>query len=185
MTDPTDPIPPTDPAAEPAGGPAEAAPAATAEAPLPEAEVAKWKDLALRSQAELENFRKRMNREAVEVRRFAAASLVEDLLPVLDNFDFGLEAARAESASSSITLGMTMVRKQLDDFLAAQGVREIETEGQVLDPTRHHAVKTEVRPDLPEGTILQVVRKGYFLHDRVLRAPNVVVSAQAEPATAG
>ena len=125
MTDPTDPIPPTDAAAEPAGGPAEAADAATAEASLPEAEVAKWKDLALRSQAELENFRKRMNREAVEVRRFAAASLIEDLLPVLDNFDFGLEAARgyaddlrSEALAALACFGERAARlTQLADFI--------------------------------------------------------------------
>ena len=187
MTDPanphTDPLP--DPCAtvpEQSGPFAEAAP----DDPVSrlQAEATKWKDLALRSQAELENFRKRMNREAMDVRRFAAAALIEDLFPVLDNFEFGLQAARAESETSPITLGMTMVRKQLDDFLAAQGVKEIQAEGQIFDPTRHDAVSTEVRPDLPEGTILRVVRRGYFLHDRVLRAPTVVVSATTDHASA-
>ena len=145
-----------------------------------QAEVSKWKDLALRGQAELDNFRKRMSREAIDVRRFAAAALIEDLLPVLDNFEFGLQAARAESQNSPITLGMTMVRKQLDDFLTAQGVREIQAEGQVFDPTLHEAVSTEARPELPEGVIVRVVRRGYLLHDRVLRAPAVVVSGAAD-----
>lgn len=137
----------------------------------------RWSDLALRVQADFDNFRKRTAREVAEIRQFAASALIEDLLPVLDNFDFGLMAARQAGEDSPIAMGMAMVRRQLDDFLTKQGVKEIPTEGERFDPTRHDAVATEADAAVPEGTILRVVRKGYFLHDRVLRAPSVVVSS--------
>jgi molecular chaperone GrpE len=149
----------------------------------------KWKDLALRVQADFDNFRKRTAREVTEIRRFAASALLEDLLPVLDNFDLGLMAARQAGENSPIAMGMAMVRRQLDDFLTSQGVKEIPTDGERFDPTRHDAVATEADATIPEGIILRVARKGYFLHDRVLRAPSVVVSsgpakASPEPETA-
>jgi molecular chaperone GrpE len=137
----------------------------------------RWKDLALRVQADFENFRKRTAREVTDIRRFAASALLEDLLPVLDNFDLGLMAARQAGENSPIAMGMAMVRRQLDDFLSSQGVKDIPAEGQVFDPTRHDAVATEPDATVPEGTILRVARKGYFLHDRVLRAPSVIVSS--------
>lgn len=142
----------------------------------------RWKDHALRVQADFDNFRKRTAREVTDIRRFAASALLEDLLPVLDNFDLGLMAARQAGENSPIFMGMSMVRRQLDDFLANQGVKDIPAEGQVFDPTRHDAVATEPDAGTPEGTILRVARKGYFLHDRVLRAPSVIVSSG--PATA-
>ncbi|MFM7181504.1 MAG: nucleotide exchange factor GrpE [Verrucomicrobiales bacterium] len=137
----------------------------------------RWKDLALRVQADFDNFRKRTAREVTEIRRFAASALLEDLLPVLDNFDLGLMAARQAGENSPISMGMAMVRRQLDDFLNSQGVKEIPTDGERFDPTRHDAVATEADAAIPEGTIIRVARKGYFLHDRVLRAPSVVVSS--------
>lgn len=140
-------------------------------------ELNRWKDLALRSQADFDNFRKRTARDITEIRRYAASELLSDLLPLFDNFDLGLMAAKNDSANSSIYLGMSMVRRQLDDFLSSQGVKEIPTDGEVFDPTKHDAVATEAHPEIPEGTIVRVARKGYFLHDRVLRAPSVVVSS--------
>ena len=137
----------------------------------------RWKDLALRVQADFDNFRKRTAREMTDIRRFAASALLEDLLPVLDNFDLGLMAARQAGENSPIAMGMAMVRRQLDDFLTNQGVKEIPTDGERFDPTRHDAVATEADATVEEGVILRVARKGYFLHDRVLRAPSVVVSS--------
>lgn len=144
------------------------------------AELNRWKDLALRAQADFDNFRKRTARDITEIRRYAASDLLADLLPVLDNFDLGLMAARNESAGSAISLGMSMVRRQLDDFLASQGVKEIPAEGETFDPTKHDAVATEAHETIPDGTIIRVARKGYFLHERVLRAPSVVVSKGPE-----
>jgi molecular chaperone GrpE len=141
-----------------------------------ESDVAKWKDLALRSQADLDNYRKRMAREKSDAIKFGNAELVQDLFPVLDNFHLGLEAARAESEDSTIFKGMEMILKQFDDFLAAQGVTEVPSHGHPFDPNLHEALAHLHHDETPEGHILEVHRKGYQLHDRLLRAPNVVVS---------
>lgn len=158
-------------------GDAAATPAELDPIAMLEAEVARWKDLALRGQADFDNFRKRNARDITEIRRYAAGDLLADLLPVLDNFDLGLLAARNESENSAIALGMQMVRRQLDDFLAAQGVKEIPADGESFDPTKHDAVATEANSTTAEGVIIRTARKGYFLHDRVLRAPSVIVSS--------
>ena len=147
------------------------------------AEVTQWKDLAYRNAAELDNFRKRATRESQEARAYANADLMRSLFPILDNFEMGLEAARAESEKSMIFMGMSMVQRQIADFLRDMGVMEIEALGKPFDPNLHEALSQEVRPDLPEGTILRVSRRGYKLKDRLLRAASVVVSAHA-PATA-
>ncbi len=142
-----------------------------------EQEVARWKDLAYRSQAELDNYRKRSAREAQDTRAYANADLLRALFPILDNFDMGLEAARAESEKSMIFMGMSMVNRQLQDFLRESGVQEIETQGKAFDPNLHEAVSQEASAEVPEGTIIRVTRRGYKLKDRLLRAASVVVSS--------
>ncbi|MEM9017522.1 MAG: nucleotide exchange factor GrpE [Verrucomicrobiota bacterium] len=149
--------------------------------PTSEEEVEKWKDHAARSQAELENFRKRMAREKTEAIQYANRSLLEQLLPVIDNFEMGLKAAESAEGESSIILqGMAMVRKQLDDFLADQGVDVIESDGVSFDPNVHEAIKQEASDSVGEGQILYTLRRGYRLKDRILRAANVVVSSGPE-----
>jgi molecular chaperone GrpE len=136
-----------------------------------------FRDLATRAAAELDNFRKRMAREKVDAMKFANQGLLETLLPVLDNFDFGLQAAKAENEKSSIFLGMSMVFKQLQDFLRDQGVEEIPALGVAFDPAVHDAVSQMPSADVAEGQIIQQVRRGYKLKDRLLRPASVVVAA--------
>lgn len=147
----------------------------------PESELDRWKDLAARSQAELDNFRKRMARERVEAVQYANRGLLEQLLPILDNFEMGLKAAEqseGEGGSGSMILqGMGMVRKQLGDFLEEQGVQVVPSDGEAFDPNLHEAVKHEPHDSLPEGTVIATLRRGYRLRDRLLRAATVVVSA--------
>lgn len=143
-----------------------------------EQEVLKWKDVALRSKAELENFRKRMARERADTARYSNADLLQALLPILDNFDFGLQAAKAEEGSS-IYLGMSMVLKQIQDFLADQGVEAIPAVGEPFDPNVHDAVAQEPSDEVPEGHVVAQVRAGYRLHDRLLRPAGVRVSTGA------
>lgn len=143
-----------------------------------EAEVTKWKELSLRTAAEMDNLRKRTAREREEAIRYANQRLLEDLLPVIDNFEMGMQAA-AQDTSSMIYIGMDMVRKQLNEFLSSQGVTEISTEGQ-FDPNLHDAVSQEAS-DQPEGQIIRTSRRGYKLRDRLLRPASVVVSANSEP----
>lgn len=155
------------------------------ESPAPEplaamtAEAAKWKDLALRSQAELDNFRKRMAREKADAIRYGNSALLESLLPVLDNFKFGLDAAK-QSGASVVVDGMSMVFKQFNDLLGEFGVQEISAEGAAFDPNLHEAVKEEVSAEVPEGQVIAVVRRGFRLADRLLRPANVIVSRGPE-----
>lgn len=144
----------------------------------PEEQVEKWKDLAARSQAEFENYRKRMARERTEAIIYANRSLLEQLLPVIDNFEMGLKAAKdAEGDSSIILQGMTMVHKQLEDFLTEQGVEVIPSDGIPFDPNQHEALKQEPSDEVESGHVIYTMRRGYRLKDRLLRAANVVVSS--------
>ena len=145
------------------------------EVPLtPEAEAMKWKEAAIRAAADLDNYRKRMARERSEDLRFARSGLIEELLPVFDNFSMGLQMAEQEQ-DSMIYKGMAMVQGQLNDFLSVQGVKEVAAEG-VFDPNYHEAVAEEEREGAVAGEILFVKRKGYMLHDRLLRAAAVIVA---------
>ena len=171
--------PPVEPDPQPATQAEPAAPADPVE--LLQAEMERWRDLAYRSQAELDNFRKRFDRESQDARAYANANLLRAVLPILDNFEMGLEAARAESEKSMIFMGMSMVHRQIQDFLREMGVTEGETIGKPVDPTLHDAVAQEPAPGQPEGAILRVTRRGYRLKDRLLRPSSVVVAAAAAP----
>ena len=148
--------------------------------PTAEEQIAEWRERAIRAAADLENFRKRMEREKREARCYANQSLLEELLPVLDNFQMGLEAASSDP-DSMIYRGMEMVKKQLDEFLVSQGVEEISAEEELFDPSVHEAVSQEECVDLEEGMILRVIRRGYRMSDRLLRPANVVVARAPEP----
>lgn len=144
---------------------------------VPTDEIEKWKDVAARAQADLDNYRKRMAREKQEAIQYANRSLLEQLLPVVDNFEMGLKAAEAAEGGELILQGMAMVRKQLDDFLAEQGVEPILSDGLAFDPNLHDALRQEAHDSIPDGHVAYTLRRGYRLKDRVLRAANVVVSS--------
>ena len=150
--------------------------------PLTEAlkQAEHWKDIAARNQAELDNYRKRMARDKTDAIKFANSGLLCELLPVIDSFQMGLDAAKLEDSESIITKGMEMVQKQLEEFLSTQGATEISAIGQPFDPNIHEAISQEAKDDIPEGNIITQIRKGYKLHDRLLRAANVIVSKGPE-----
>lgn len=183
MTD-SDPSPPSmDPDLNaPAADPSQVDPPAQTD-PLAQAllDIDKWKDLAYRSQADLDNFRKRATREAQETRAYANGELLRSILPILDNFEMGLDAARAESEKSMIFMGMQMVHRQFQDFLKDFGVQEIEAQGKPFDPNLHEAVSQEVTTEHADGAILRVTRRGYRLKDRLLRPASVIVAASPAP----
>lgn len=140
------------------------------------AELTQWKDTALRARADLDNFRKRMIQEASETRRFANASLLEELLPVLDNFQFGLQAAEADAGAKNLLVGLNMVAGQFQAFLRDQGVEEIPAVGCPFDPNVHEAVGQQPSTEVPEGVIITQMRRGFKLRDRLLRPATVIVS---------
>src|SRR2546430_2584283 len=104
-----------------------------------QADLERFRDLALRSQADFDNFRKRAAREKEDAVKYANARFLEALIPILDNFELGLAAARADK-NSAIVAGMEMVERQLRDFLADQGVEPIDTAGKPFDPHLHEAI---------------------------------------------
>lgn len=148
-------------------------------------EAGEWRDRAMRTQAELENFRKRMTRERGEAIQYANAGLLESLLPIIDNFEMGLKAARSESEDSVIYQGMNMVFRQTQDFLRDNGIEAVDSVGDVFDPNRHEAVEQQFSDEVEEGRIIAELRRGYRLGDRLLRAANVIVSKGADNAAAG
>ena len=142
-------------------------------------ELTKWREMALRTAAEYDNYRKRCVKDREDFTRYANRGLLEELLPVIDNFEMGMQMAQQDT-SSMIYIGMSMVQKQLADFLNSQGVEAIECEpGQEFDHNVHEAIMSEPS-DQPEGTIIRILRKGYNLRGRLLRPVNVVTAAPEE-----
>lgn len=142
-----------------------------------QADLDRFRDLALRSQADFENYKKRAAREKEDATKYANSSLLERLLPIVDNFDLGLTAARGEGESSPIYAGMSLVLKQLNDFLSESGLQPIEAVGQKFDPNMHEAIAHEPSKQVPEGSVIRQTRRGYRYKDRLLRPSSVVVSS--------
>jgi len=166
------PVKPTPPQASPSDqGEAEDAMAGL------QADLERFRDLALRSQADFENYKKRAAREKEEAIRYANSALLSRLVAIMDNFELGLEAARGEGENSPIYSGMVLVQKQLNDLLAESGLEPIEADGQTFDPNLHEAIAHEPSDEVPEGAVLRQVRRGYRFKDRLLRPARVVVSS--------
>jgi molecular chaperone GrpE len=140
-----------------------------------QADLERFRDLALRSQADFDNYRKRSAREKEDAVKYANASLLERLIPIIDNFELGLAAA-GSAENSPILAGMSMVARQLTDFLAEFGVTPIDATGQSFDPNQHEALAQEHHATIGEGKVIRQLRKGFKLKDRLLRPANVVVS---------
>ena len=138
-----------------------------------------WERL-LRTTADFENFKKRAARERVEAAQYATASLLEKLLPILDNFEMALAAAQtpqaAQGGGASLQAGIAMTQQQLKSALADSGLEEIDATGRAFDPALHEAISQQETADVPEGHIVQQVRKGYKLKDRLLRPAAVIVA---------
>jgi molecular chaperone GrpE len=156
------------------------APVAAADSEEPtaglQADLDRFRDLALRSQADFENYKKRATREKQEAIKYANSSLLQQLVSILDNFELGLAAAKTEAQDSAIYSGMVLVQKQLNDLLAENGLEPIEAEGKKFDPNLHEAMAHEPS-ELPEETVIRQARRGYRLKDRLLRPARVVVSS--------
>jgi len=142
-----------------------------------QADLDRFRDLALRTQADFENYKKRSAREKEEAIKYANSSLLERLIAIVDNFELGLEAARGEGESSPVFSGMSMVLKQIMDFLSEHGLRSIDATGQKFDPNLHEAIAHEPSDKVSEGVVIRQTRRGYRMKDRLLRPSSVVVSS--------
>jgi molecular chaperone GrpE len=145
----------------------------SAEARLQDAE-----DRLLRTQAELDNFRKRSRREYEDAQRYREMDLLRDILPVLDNVLRALEAAERTADVESLKAGFRMTAQQIEKLLDSHGCRSIEAEGQAFDPTVHDAILQQAVPGMNPGTIVGVASRGYRLHDRVVRPAQVIVAKE-------
>jgi molecular chaperone GrpE len=142
-----------------------------------QADLDRFRDLALRSQADFENYKKRAAREKEEAIKYANSALLERLIAIVDNFELGLEAARGDGENSPVFSGMSMVLKQLMDFLTEHGLQPIDATGQKFDPNLHEAIAHEPSKAVPEGVVIRQTRRGYRMKDRLLRPSSVVVSS--------
>jgi molecular chaperone GrpE len=143
-----------------------------------QADLDRFRDLAMRSQADFENYKRRCAREKEEAIKYANTSLLEKLVSIVDHFELGLEAARGEGGEKSpIYSGMSLVLKQLQDFLTENGLQPIDAVGQKFDPNLHEAIAHEPSDKVPEGVVIRQTRRGYRLKDRLLRPSAVVVSS--------
>jgi molecular chaperone GrpE len=136
-----------------------------------------WERL-LRHTADFDNFKKRNARERQEAVKFANVALLEKLVPVLDNFEMGLAATHrlGEAGAAALQKGIAMIFSQFKGVLAEAGLEEIEATGKPFDPNVHEAVSQQESAAVPEGHVLQQVRKGYRLKERLLRPASVIVA---------
>ena len=162
----------------PAG--ADDAPPAASGATVEEAQL---RDRLMRLAADFENFKKRIDRERIDHFRYATAELVVRILPVLDNFERAMAAARPGTSAEALLEGLVLVKRQLVATLEVEGLRPMDSVGQVFDPERHEAVATDPDSPMPPHTVTQEFARGYFFHDRVLRPAMVRVSV--DPADGG
>jgi molecular chaperone GrpE len=141
------------------------------------AKAQQYYDQLLRVMADLDNYKKRAAREKQDAIKFANESLLEKLMPVLDSFEMAAAAANTATTSvQSMQAGITMIFQQLKTALANAGLEEIDASGKPFDPNLHEALSQQESAEAPEGTVLQQVRKGYRLRERLLRPASVIVA---------
>lgn len=135
---------------------------------------------SLRALAELDNYRKRMARDRQEIRRSAAAEVMESLLPALDHLKLGLQSASNPESLQEVVKGFEMIGHQILSALNEQGLQELNPEGKPFDPHFHDSVSTEANAEVEEGTVLKTLKVGYLLNEKLLRPATVVVSSGPE-----
>lgn len=148
-----------------------------------QAKADEYKDNWIRTAADFENFKKRAARERTEAAQFANASLLQKLIPILDNFEMAQNAAQTAQGDklASLQSGIAMIQQQLKSALLETGLEEIDATGKLFDPAFHEAVSQQETAEVPEGHVVQQIRKGYKLRDRLLRPAAVIVAKK--PAT--
>lgn len=135
-------------------------------------------DRLLRTTADFDNFKKRAAREKIEAAQYANFSLIQKLLPVLDSFEMALAATQNAEGDklASLQSGVGMIQQQLKAALTETGLEEIDAAGKPFDPNWHEAVAQQETAAAPEGHVLQQLRKGYKLKERLLRPATVIVA---------
>jgi molecular chaperone GrpE len=137
-------------------------------------------DLAARTRAEFENYQKRMQREREMDRKYAFGPLAENLLPILDNLDRAVQAAKQVGETGPLVQGVAMVQAQFLEMLKRNGVTRIDAEGKPFDPNLHQAVMQKPEASVEPNTVVQVIEQGFLNQDRVLRPAKVIVSTKVD-----
>ena len=139
-------------------------------------EKEQFKVMAQRAQADLVNYRRRAADEQIEIRRNTNSTLLLKFLGIVDDIDRAIELMPEDVAGSGWVDGLELIRRNMKSILDSEGVEKIEAKGQRFEPWEHEAVSYQETPDGEDGMVTEVFRDGYKLHDRVLRAAQVVVS---------
>ena len=150
-----------------------------------EKQIEFYKDQLLRKVADFDNFKKRAEAESASVFKYAKADIIQELLPIIDDFERSLKLAKDRRDSEAFAKGVELISQKLARFLQAQGVREIESLGKEFDVHYHDALLQVPRSDIPPHVVIEVVDKGYMLEDRVLRHAKVIVSTSPDSDGAG
>jgi molecular chaperone GrpE len=142
-----------------------------------------WEAKWLKVHAEYENTRKRLEKEKYDHMKFANEGIIFELFPIVDNFDMALMSMDKAEDKDAVMDGIKLVQKQFHKILEENGVKRIETTGKRFDPNVHEAVAAENTPDIEEDMILEELRPGYMLNDRLLRPAQVKVAKNEEKDT--
>src|SRR5690349_3594642 len=151
------------------GGAGELSAAAWEELKAQAAKAKEFYDQLVRTAADLENYKKRAAREKQDAIKFANENLLQKLIPILDNFDMALSATQSAQtdAVQSLQTGVNMIHQQLKNLLTEAGLEEVDASGKAFDPNLHEAVSQQESSEVPEGHVVQQLRKGYKFRDRL------------------
>jgi len=151
-----------------------------------EAKLAEMNDKYLRLSAEFDNYRKRTIREKADLIKSAGEDILSNILPVLDNFERALSAIKSTSDPEAIKEGIVLIYTKFKEFLNQRGIKEIETLNKPFDAELHDAItKIPVHSKDQQGIVVDVVEKGYYLNDKIIRHSKVVVGEYTMPGTSG
>jgi len=141
------------------------------------AKADEYRERLLREAADFDNYKKRAARERQDSVTYANENLLQKLIPVLDTFEMALAATASDGASAqSLQTGVLMVYNQLKSALADAGLQEIDARGKVFDPNLHEAVSQQESAEVPDGEVMQQIRKGYMFRNRLVRPAGVIVA---------
>jgi molecular chaperone GrpE len=175
--DPTQPSPSNDTQPDtPAAAASDQVAALKSDLAAASAKAAEYLDGWQRARAEFANYKRRIEREQVDLTQNISANVLARILPVLDDFDLAMKNAPADDESAKWTQGILLVHRKLNDLLAKEGISRIEAEGLPFDPNVHEAVMHVEVDGQPSGQVIEVLRQGYKLGDRVLRPALVKVA---------
>jgi molecular chaperone GrpE len=137
-------------------------------------------DRLLRTQADFDNYRKRVQKEQANLIRYGAENALREILPAVDNLERAVDAARKQGELDSHLEGLELILAQMREVLGRLGVKPVETVGTLFDPNKHDALIRIHAPDVPEGVVVDEIRKGYYLYDKVLRPAQVTVGTHEQ-----